>query len=140
MGCKELRHAGVLARVKSGELKLGNAAVMMGLSYRQTKRLAKRYREEGAKGLKHGSAAREGPSFPDPARVRSEHAHTENSRSPSMHLYIGAIKHANRCAAEKLERPFHISSQDVQCACNASLPGSGQAVSVSSANQDGTGS
>ena len=59
MSCKELRRAGVLARVKSGELKLGNAAVMMGLSYRQTKRLAKRYREEGAKGLKHRSAGRE---------------------------------------------------------------------------------
>src|SRR5467141_943760 len=59
MSCKELRRAGVLARVKSGELKLVNAAVMMGLSYRQTKRLAKRYREVGAKGLKHGSAGRE---------------------------------------------------------------------------------
>src|SRR5258708_33502372 len=59
MSGKELRRAGVLARVKSGELKLGNAAVMMGLSYRQTKRLAKRYREAGAKGLKHGSAGRE---------------------------------------------------------------------------------
>ena len=59
MSCKELRRAGVLARVKSGELRLGNAAVMMGLSYRQTKRLAKRYRAEGAKGLKHGSAGRE---------------------------------------------------------------------------------
>jgi Winged helix-turn helix len=58
MSGKELRRAGVLARVKSGELKLGNAAVMMGLSYRQTKRLAKRYREEGAQGLKHGSAGR----------------------------------------------------------------------------------
>jgi hypothetical protein len=59
MSCKELRRAGVLARVKSGELKLVNAAVMMGLSYRQTKRLAKRYREGGAKGLKHASAGRE---------------------------------------------------------------------------------
>ena len=59
MSCKELRRAGVLARVESGELKLVNAAVMMGLSYRQTKRLAKRYREGGAQGLKHGSAGRE---------------------------------------------------------------------------------
>jgi transposase len=59
MSGKELRRAGVLARVKSGELKLGNAAVMMGLSYRQSKRLAKRYREEGAHGLKHGSAGQE---------------------------------------------------------------------------------
>jgi len=59
MSSKELRRAGVLARVKSGELKLVNAAVMMGMSYRQTKRLAKRYREGGAKGLQHGSAGRE---------------------------------------------------------------------------------
>ena len=59
MSCKELRRAGVMERVKSGELKLVNAAVMMGLSYRQTKRLAKRYREVGAKGLKRGSAGRE---------------------------------------------------------------------------------
>ena len=56
MSSKELRRAGVLTRVKSGELKLVNAAVMMGMSYRQTKRLAKRYRESGAAGLKHGSA------------------------------------------------------------------------------------
>jgi hypothetical protein len=56
MSSKEMRRAGILARVQSGELKLVNAAVMMGLSYRQ--RMAKRYREEGAKGLKHGSAGR----------------------------------------------------------------------------------
>ncbi len=59
MSSKELRRAGVLARVKSRELKLVNAAVMMGLSYRQSKSLAKRYREMGAKGLKDGSAGRE---------------------------------------------------------------------------------
>src|SRR6266852_1958857 len=59
MSCKELRRAGVLARVESGELKLVDAAVMMGMSYRQSKRLAKRYREGGTKGLKHGSAGRE---------------------------------------------------------------------------------
>jgi hypothetical protein len=39
MSGKELRRAGVLARVESGELKLVNAAVMMGMSYRQSKRV-----------------------------------------------------------------------------------------------------
>ena len=34
MSGKELRRAGILARVESGELKLVNAAVMMGVSYR----------------------------------------------------------------------------------------------------------
>jgi hypothetical protein len=38
MSSKEMRRAGILARVESGELKLVNAAVMMGLSYRQSKR------------------------------------------------------------------------------------------------------
>jgi len=59
MSCKELRRAGILARVESGELKLVDAAVMMGMSYRQSKRLARRYREGGTEGLKHGSAGRE---------------------------------------------------------------------------------
>src|SRR5471030_279634 len=58
MSCGELRRAGVLARVESGELKLVNAAVIMGLSYRQTKRLGRRYRAEGAEGLKHRSGGR----------------------------------------------------------------------------------
>jgi transposase len=59
MSSKKLRRAGVLARVESGELKLVNAAVMMGMSYRQSKRMAKRYREGGVQGLQHGSAGRE---------------------------------------------------------------------------------
>ena len=68
MSSKELRRAGVLARVESGELKLVDAAVLMGMSYRQSKRLAKRYREGGTQGLKHGSAGRESnrsPSSPE---------------------------------------------------------------------------
>ena len=56
MSSKELRRAGVLARVESGELKLVDAAVLMGMSYRQSKRSAKRYREGGAQGLKHRGA------------------------------------------------------------------------------------
>jgi transposase len=59
MSSKELRRVEVLARVKSDELKLVNAAEMLGVSYRQVKRLWKRYQERGAEGLKHGSAGRE---------------------------------------------------------------------------------
>jgi transposase len=46
----------VLARVKSKTLKVADAASLVGVSYRQAKRLWKRYREEGARGLKHRSA------------------------------------------------------------------------------------
>src|SRR6266446_7593885 len=54
-----------------------------------------------------------------------------------MQVHIGAIKCGNGCAAQELECPFHISPQDFQCACDTSLPGSSQAVSVSSADQHG---
>ena len=58
MSKRELARVEVLARVRSKELRLVDAAALMRLSYRQTKRLWKRYREEGAGGLKHRSAGR----------------------------------------------------------------------------------
>lgn len=59
MSKRELRRVEVLARVKEGELKLVDAAELMGVGYRQAKRLWKRYRKEGAEGLQHRSAGRE---------------------------------------------------------------------------------
>jgi transposase len=58
MSTRELRRAGVLARVRAGTLTLKAAAVLMDVSYRQAKRLYRRYRVTGAKGLKHRSAGR----------------------------------------------------------------------------------
>ncbi len=54
----ELERVGVLARVRSKQLLVVDAARLMRVSYRQAKRLWKRYREDGATGLKHGSAGR----------------------------------------------------------------------------------
>ena len=71
MSTRELTRAGVLARVEAGTLSLGSAAVVMDLSYRQTKRLYRRYRAEGAKGLKHRSAGRRSNA----ARDDQERAH-----------------------------------------------------------------
>ena len=59
MSQRELRRVEVLARVASEELRLVDVGKMLGLSYRQAKRLWQRYREEGAEGLKHRSAGRE---------------------------------------------------------------------------------
>jgi transposase len=55
---RELQRAGVLARVKAGDLLVKNAAALMRVSYRQAKRLWKRYQVGGAASLKHGSAGR----------------------------------------------------------------------------------
>src|SRR5499425_696428 len=55
MSKRELERVEVLARVRSQQLRLVDAGRLMGVCYRQAKRLWKRYREEGAAGLKHRS-------------------------------------------------------------------------------------
>ena len=58
MSKRELQRGGVLARVKAGGLGLGDGAVLMRVSYRQAKRLWKRYQAGGVARLKHGNAGR----------------------------------------------------------------------------------
>jgi transposase len=55
---RELQRGGVLARVKAGELRVKDAAELLRVSYRQAKRLWKRYRAGGTASLKHGNAGR----------------------------------------------------------------------------------
>jgi len=69
MSKRELGRVEVLARVRSRDLRVVDAAALLRVSYRQAKRLWKRYREEGAVGLKHRSAGR-----------RSNRAHAEGFR------------------------------------------------------------
>jgi transposase len=59
MSSKELKRLGVMARVEKEALKLVNAAEMLGLSYRQTKRIWQRYQNEGGEGLQHRGVGRE---------------------------------------------------------------------------------
>jgi len=66
MSAKELKRAGVLARVAAATLTLRSAAELMGVSYRQAKRVYGRYRTKGAAGLRHGNAGR--PSNRDTSR------------------------------------------------------------------------
>src|SRR3954471_23217667 len=58
MSGRELTRVEVLSRVKAGTLSLASAATLLAVSYLHTKRLARRYRAEGAKGLKHRNAGR----------------------------------------------------------------------------------
>jgi transposase len=58
MSTRELQRVEVLGRVASKTLKLVNAAEILQLSYRQGKRLWRRYQPAGGEGLKHGNAAR----------------------------------------------------------------------------------
>src|SRR2546428_11245712 len=69
MSEREIRRAGVLGRVKAGELSQKEAAAILRMSCRQVKRLYRRYEAEGAQGLVHGNAGR-----------RSNHAKSEAFR------------------------------------------------------------
>jgi len=58
MSERELQRAAILSRVAKAGWSLVEAAERMGVSYRQGKRLWKRYRRRGARGLVHGNAGR----------------------------------------------------------------------------------
>jgi hypothetical protein len=54
----EFRRGAVLRRVVAGELTLKDAAVLLEVSYRQARRIFKRYGAEGSKGLVHRNVGR----------------------------------------------------------------------------------
>src|SRR5258708_6462293 len=58
MSTAVLRRVEVFGQVASGSLRLVDAAEILQLSYRQVKRLWRRYRQEGAGSMQHGSAGR----------------------------------------------------------------------------------
>jgi transposase len=112
MSQRELRRVEVLARVKSKELKVVDAASPVGVSYRQAKRLWKRYREQGAKGLRHRSAGRASPRA-KPARfrrrvlqlVREKYGEGEGERfGPTLAAEHLASEDGMRIDAETLRR------------------------------------
>lgn len=58
MSQKEFERGAVIERVQAGSMPLRDAAVILRISYRQAKRLYKRYRTQGTPGLVHGAVGR----------------------------------------------------------------------------------
>jgi len=58
MNSKEMTRWVVVRRVRDRELSLGEAATILGLSYRQVKRIVQRFRTRGRPGLVHGNVGR----------------------------------------------------------------------------------
>lgn len=58
MSDEERKRVEVMTRVKKGDLGLRDAAEILGISYRQAKRIRKRYGKLGAEGLVHGNVGR----------------------------------------------------------------------------------
>jgi transposase len=100
MSTRELSRAGVLARVAAGTLRLGSAATLMDVSYRQAKRLYGRYRAEGAKGLKHRSAGRHSNAARDGAERARILALVREKYSGPIDQRFGPTLAAEHLAAE----------------------------------------
>lgn len=111
MSKSEVRRAGVLARVEAGELLLVEAAEILDLSYRQCKRIYRRYREEGESGLVHRNAGQ-----------RSHHAKSKQLRKRMLDLvrkhYSGPVgeRFGPTLAAEHLseEHGIQIDSETLR--------------------------
>src|ERR687888_581249 len=58
MSAKELSRVEVMSRVATGTLRLRKAAYVIGVSYRQVKRIWRRYQEGGAAALMHRHVGR----------------------------------------------------------------------------------
>lgn len=71
MSDREMRRAAILEQVKTGAWTLVDAAERMEISYRQAKRLWKRYEKKAAAGLVHGNAGRES-NRSKPKKVRKK--------------------------------------------------------------------
>lgn len=107
MSARELTRVEVLSRVKAGTLSLGSAATLLDVSYRQAKRLARRYRAEGAKGLKHRSAG--GPSNHARPAVERERvlALVREKYSGAVDVRFGPTLAAEHLASEDKVRVHH---------------------------------
>ena len=87
MSQKERQRVGLLARVQAGELHLVEAAEVLGLGYRQAKRVWRRYRDQGDAGLVHRLRGRPGPRRKAPelrAQVLARYAQRYSDFGPTL--------------------------------------------------------
>ena len=98
MSRKERETLAILERVSRKEMKLAEAAEVMGITYRQSRRRYRRYREEGAAGLVHRSRG-----------GGSNRGLSEGTRTKIVELYGGRYKDFGPVLfAEKLESGHEI--------------------------------
>jgi hypothetical protein len=76
MSAKERKRLVVLTHVKDRKMSLAQAGQVMGVSYRQAKRIWLRFRAKGDAGLAHGLRGQAGPRAKSPAAQASRVAGT----------------------------------------------------------------
>jgi len=81
MSCKERRRLGVMSRIDAGQINLKDASVILGMSYRQIKRIRSRYKEKGDAGLVHLGRG-----------MKSNRGYSEGLKAGVMSLYSETYK------------------------------------------------
>jgi transposase len=102
--CERVETGAVLSRVKAGTLSLGSAATMLAVSDRQAKRLARRYRAEGAKGMKHRSAGGASDHARPPAERERALALVREKYSGPVEVRFGPTLAAEHLATSRRRR------------------------------------
>ena len=105
MSAKEVRRGEVLSRVKRGELKLTEAAELLDVSYRQAKRLKKRYGEGGSKALVHGNVGRASNRADDKRREQVLELVRENYSGEPHERFGPTLASEHLAADHSLEVP-----------------------------------
>lgn len=77
MSSKERKRLGIMARIDAGEIRLKDASNILGISYRQTKRIRARYRRDGDAGLVHRNRGK-----------ASNHRHPDEVKDMVKKLYV----------------------------------------------------
>ncbi|HEY6510039.1 MAG TPA: ISNCY family transposase [Vicinamibacterales bacterium] len=107
MNGKERRRLAVLSRVAAGELTLRKGAEVLGLSYRQAKRVYARYRVEGDSGLVHrlrGQPSNHGPDLERRERVLALYLEKYSDFGPTLAAEYLAEEDKQPVAVETLRQ------------------------------------
>jgi len=107
MTIKEIKRVEVMALIDTGKITGNQAAKMMGISLRQTRRIIKRYREGGAANLAHGNRGKASPNKLDPTLVSAIKQLLKEKYADYNTLHLTEIleeRHALRVSASSLTR------------------------------------
>ncbi len=107
MSRQERRRLELCGRVKRGELTLAKAAELAGLSYRQAKRVYRRYREESDRGLMHRLRGRPSNRGSDPEQreqVLALYRERYHDFGPTLAAEYLAREHRLKIGVETLRR------------------------------------
>ena len=107
MTIKEIKRVEVVTLVETGKITGNQAAKMMGISLRQTRRVIKKYREGGAASLAHGNRGKPSPSKLDPVLISTIKQLLKEKYADYNTLHLTEVleeRHALKISASSLTR------------------------------------